>query len=369
MSFLRCAPSVFVIGEEYEILCLLEAEGLFSIRVGEETYYEENAGALPTERTVAKVRVPMAALNAAGRYELLYRRDIERKAYFSLFEDEETLTFDFSPLPAEGDINIYFTADIHCRFESAEMTVSYFGDDLHLLIAAGDIAEVEKEEDFENVAAFLGRVTGGRLPILMVRGNHDTRGHLAERFTKYFPAVGQNTYYTFDLGRFAGVVLDCGEDKPDDHLHYDQKHDGDPVYNGVNVFARFRRRETEFLKGLTLPKDRPLIAISHICPVMTTMKKGDIFDIERELYAEWNRELERLGINVMLTGHLHRAFVAMPGDEVSTLPHSYPVLVGSEIHSYKTVFGTAITLNDAGMTYRFTGEDHAVVSEGYIAFS
>ena len=60
MSFLRCAPSVFVIGEEYEILCLLEAEGLFSIRVGEETYYEENAGALPTERTVAKVRVSLS---------------------------------------------------------------------------------------------------------------------------------------------------------------------------------------------------------------------------------------------------------------------------------------------------------------------
>lgn len=369
MSFLHCTPSVFVIEEEYEILCLLTGPGLFSIRVGEETYYEENAGALPTERTVAKVRVPMAALNAAGRYELVYRRDIDRKAYFSLFEDEETLSFDFSPLPATGDINIYFTADVHCCFESAERTVSYFGDDLHLLIAAGDIAEVEKEEDFEKVAAFLGRVAGGRLPILMVRGNHDTRGHLAERFTKYFPAVGQNTYYSFDLGRFAGVVLDCGEDKPDDHREYGAKYNGAAVYNGTNVFERFRRRETEFLKGLTLPKDRPLIAISHIPPAMTTSHKGDVFDIERELYTEWNRELDRLGINVMLAGHLHRFFLAESGDERSTSPHGYPLLVAAELHGYKTVFGTAITLTEEGMTYRFTGNDHEVVGEGYIPFS
>ncbi len=368
MSFLRCAPSVFVIGDEYEILALLEEPGLFSVKVGEETYYEENAGALPTERTAAKVRVPMTALNAAGHYECVYRRSVDRRAYFSLFGDEEALGFDFSPIPPEGEINIYFTADIHCCFESAERTVTYFGDALHLLIAAGDIAEVEKEEDFEKVAAFLGRTTGGHLPILMVRGNHDTRGHLAERFTEYFPANGQNTYYSFDLGRFAGVVLDCGEDKPDDYLHTDKNHDNDPVYNGVNIFERFRRRELEFLKTLTLPTDRPLIAISHICPAMTTQKKGDVFDIERELYTAWNRELERLGIDVMLTGHLHRAFAVLPGDERAILPHSYPFLVGSELHSMKAVFGTAITLTEEGMTYRFTGDAHEVLGEGYIPF-
>ncbi len=368
MSFLRCTPSVFVIGEEYEILCLLSAPGLFSVRVGNETYYENNTGVLPTERTVAKVRVPMAALNEAKRYEIVFRREIDRKAYFSLFEDEETLGFDFSPIPAEGEVNIYFTADIHGCFEIAERTVSYFGDALHLLIVAGDLAEVQTEEDYELVAAFLGRVAGGRLPVLMVRGNHDTRGHLAELFPKYFPTVGYDTYYPFDLGRFAGVVLDCGEDKPDDYLHYGAGHNGDPVYNGTNIFERFRRRETRFLKALDLPKDRPLIAVSHICPALTTVKKGDVFDIDREVYTEWNRELERLGIDVMLTGHLHRAFLIEPGDERATAPHSYPALVASEFHAYKIIYGTAITLTDAGMTYRFTGEEHEVIDEGYIPF-
>ena len=65
MSFLAYTPSVFVIGEEYEMLFCLTGHGLLSVRVGDTLYYEDNSGALPTERTVARVRVPQAALNAA----------------------------------------------------------------------------------------------------------------------------------------------------------------------------------------------------------------------------------------------------------------------------------------------------------------
>ncbi|MBQ2719138.1 MAG: metallophosphoesterase [Clostridia bacterium] len=370
MSFLTYAPSVFVIGEEYELLLCLRSHGLLSVRVGDTLYYEENSGALPTERTVARVRVPQAALNAARGYEVIFRAAIDRRAYYSLFEEEERESYPFSPLPAKGDIHVYLVADVHSLFESAARTVTYFGEELHLLIAAGDIAEVEREEDFLAVIDFLGKATGGRLPILMVRGNHDTRGHLAERFTDYFPADGRKTYYSFDLGRFVGVVLDCGEDKPDAFQGTDKE--GKllpPSYNGVNIFEAYRRRETEFLRSLSFPEDgRPRIAVCHIPPAITTCHKGDIFDIEHEVYAAWNAELERLGIDVMLSGHLHKIFLAMPDDERNTLPHAYPILVGAWPKNYKSVIGTAITLTDTGLTYRFTDEEHAVLEEGHLDF-
>lgn len=369
MSFLAYTPSVFVIGEEYEMLFCLTGHGLLSVRVGDTLYYEDNSGALPTERTVARVRVPQAALNAAGGYEVIFRAAIDRRAYYSLFEEEERAAFPFSPLPTEGPINIYLVADVHSLFESANATVSYFGDDLHMLIAVGDIAEVEREEHYLAVAEFLGKAAGGRLPILMVRGNHDTRGRLAERFTDYFPADGKKTYYTFDLGRFAGVVLDCGEDKPDDFQGTDKE--GKllpPSYNGANIFEAYRRHETDFLRGLTLKGGRPLLAVCHIPPAITTAHKGDIFDIEHEVYTAWNRELTRLGIDVMLSGHLHATFLAMPDDERNTLPHTYPILVGAWPKNYKTVIGTAITLTDEGLTYRFTDDTHAVLEEGHLDF-
>ena len=41
MSFMLCAPSVFVIGEEYEMLFCLTGHGLLSVRVGDTLYYED----------------------------------------------------------------------------------------------------------------------------------------------------------------------------------------------------------------------------------------------------------------------------------------------------------------------------------------
>ena len=78
MSALRFAPSVFVIGDEYEVLLCLTDPALVSLSVGGETYYEENSGALPSERTVARIRLPQAALDAARGYEVVTRKTIKR---------------------------------------------------------------------------------------------------------------------------------------------------------------------------------------------------------------------------------------------------------------------------------------------------
>ena len=68
-SFLYCKPSVFVIGNEYEILVNLNAFGLCFIKVGDTVYYEENSGVLPSERTIVKIRVPQSELDKAKSYE------------------------------------------------------------------------------------------------------------------------------------------------------------------------------------------------------------------------------------------------------------------------------------------------------------
>ena len=64
-EFLTCTPTVFAIGKEYEIVISLKTFGLCFLKVGDTLYYEENSGVLPSERTVAKIRVPQSALDAA----------------------------------------------------------------------------------------------------------------------------------------------------------------------------------------------------------------------------------------------------------------------------------------------------------------
>ena len=71
MSFLRCMPSVFVIGREYEILLNVKNNGLSFIEIDEDVYYEENTGVLPSERTVLKIRVPQSVLDKAKRYSVV----------------------------------------------------------------------------------------------------------------------------------------------------------------------------------------------------------------------------------------------------------------------------------------------------------
>lgn len=367
MSFLRYNPSVCVIGNEYEIIVNAKENGLLSVRVAGETFEEDNTGCLYSEKSIAKIRVPQSALDQAKSYEVLYRKAIDRKAYFSEFGDEETATFAFKPLEKTEKIHAYHIADVHYNFDIALKTATFFGDELDLLIVNGDIGEVETEENYFEVAKFVGDVAKGELPVLFIRGNHDTRGKLAEKYADYFPTNGKATYFTFEVGCLAGVAFDCGEDKEDTHLHTD----GRPVYNGCNNFKKFRIKETEWLKKVMLPTDKIPFVVGHIPPVHTTSHHGDVFDIERDLYAEWDNQFDRLGAKFMLCGHMHRAYVLLEDDARNTLPHTYPVIVGSACYFGQQpmeLWGTALTIDKDGALVQFTDQDQRVREEYAIKY-
>ncbi len=354
MSFLYCKPSVFVVGKEYEILLNVKTYGICFIEIGEEIYYEENSGVLPSERTVVKIRVSQSALNKAKEYSVVFRETEDRKSYFSTFKELQVEKFSFKPLEKMQDIHIYHIADVHYRFEEAKKMASYFGNDTDLFVVNGDIGEVETEENFLEVCKFTGEISQGEIPMLFVRGNHDTRGRLSELYPKYFPVDGKNTYFTFEIGCLNGVVLDCGEDKLDERSEYDSSENTPTKYRGLNRFHAYRERELVFLKELDFASgDKIPFAISHVCPIKTTYEPNGVFDIERELYSQWNEELERLGIKFMLCGHLHKAFILLQGDEQNLIEHTYPVVVGAA-HTYDDLWGAAITLNKDKMTVCFT---------------
>ena len=355
MDFLKCLPSVFVIGREYEILLYAKKNGLLSVEVDGVTYYEDNAGTLATEKCYAKIRMPQSVLDAAKGYTVCYRESINRKAYFSELGETEREYFAFKPLEKSEDLHIYHVADVHYSFEQAVSMATFFGEELDLLVVNGDIGEVETETNYFEVCQFVGNVAHGEIPVIFARGNHDTRGRLAERFTDYFPANGKQTYYSFEVGCLRGIVLDCGEDKPDANAEY----------GGVNDFEGFRRRETEFLRSLTPAEDKLTFAVSHICPAQNIRERGSIFDIEDEVYRAWNTELARLGVSFMLSGHIHKAYLLEPNDARSLRPHSYPVIVGSAKCGKRkdgnvTLWGTALTLKGDSLLVQFTDQNREV---------
>jgi predicted phosphodiesterase len=279
-----------------------------------------------------------------------------KKSYFSKFEEAETVTYPFRALRKTENIHLYHVADVHCRFEDGIAAATYFGEDLDVLVVNGDIAEVNKESDFTNVAKFMGAIAKGCVPVIFVRGNHDTRGKLASEYSKYYPTENENTYFTFDLGGIAGIALDCGEDKYDDN----------PEYGGTNRFEPFRRRETEFLKNLDGFGDKIVFAVSHVCPVRTIPDGNPLFDIERDVYSEWNRELGRLGIKFMLTGHTHKVELIPPNGGL--LPHNYPLVVGSECQKDGHFLGAALVLNPHSAKVVFNDGEHRVIKTHELSY-
>jgi hypothetical protein len=247
---------------------------------------------------------------------------------------------------------------------------------IEMVLGLGDITETWNEAAYPEAFAAEWELAvseisklDGKIPYTLVRGNHDTRGRLAELYAKYFPVDGMKTYFRFEIGCLNGVALDCGEDKPDVSIEYDSSEATPDKYRGLNRFHAYRQDELKFLKGCELDSENKIaLAVSHVCPMLTTFKPGSIFDIERDTYTAWNAELERMNVKFMLCGHYHKGFILTPEDERNLVAHNYPVIVGSVCVDYKELQGAAITLNKDKAIVRFTDKNGQVIETAEVVF-
>ena len=174
------------------------------------------------------------------------------------------------------------------------------------------------------------------------------RGLLAEKFEFYTPNSNGKTYYTFKLGSIWGVLLDCGEDKPDTSDEY-----------GHTICCHpFRCEQTGYIKNLAVKDAKHKVVVSHI---PFTFTKKEKFDIERELYAEWAKLLkDTVNPEVMICGHEHGLEISEPGDERDSLGHPCTVVVGGDVKSqpptYEIIYyaGAGFVFGESDVTAVFT---------------
>lgn len=106
----------------------------------------------------------------------------------------------------------------------------------------GDVTnDIHREEQI--VGQFLrpgGQAFADTIPHFLGRGNHDVRGRDARLLTQYINGPEDRYYFAFRQGPLACVVLDTGEDKPDDL----------PVYAGLNAFDDFRTEQMHWLASV-----------------------------------------------------------------------------------------------------------------------
>ena len=368
-AHMLAAPSVFAMRDTYQIFVPVDCEMLMTVLVNGEEYYDDSNGIMRSGINMHRVEVPMEALDAAGEYTVILRKMIERKPYFPTSEEPVATVFPFKPLSRDvgAPVHIYHISDAHNLVKSPIAAGQYFGDALDLLILNGDIPNHSGDiKNFNAVYEIASGVTGGTRPIVFSRGNHDTRGIHAEDFPDYTPTCNGKTYYTFRAGNVWGLVLDCGEDKTDDHAEY----------GFTTAFHAFRLKETAFIKDVIRRAGEEYAApdVVHrlvICHIPFTSTPGEPFNIEQELYSEWARLLrEFVKPELMICGHNHRTEVWQVGCEKDHKGQPCPVIIASKPYMPKNgapehFVGGAITLTGDGKIQVVFNDDEGNVREEY----
>lgn len=167
------------------------------------------------------------------------------------------------------------------------------------LIWNGDIFnDIRSEQQIaEQVLAPGGQEFAARRPLLPVRGNHDVRGVRARMLEQYFDLPSGLWYYTLRQGPVAFLVLDTGEDKPDEH----------PVYAGLNDFARYRTVQQEWLRQAIRRKEfrsAPFrVVLQHIPMLWKDYSSTGVFCGDGK--AKWHDILVQAKIQLVVSGHTH----------------------------------------------------------------
>ena len=334
-------PAVFAVGWDYQILLPVEEPSLFWVWVGEKVYYDASNGVMNTLSAIHRVTVPMEVLDRAEEYTVCIKPVIERKPYFTETGKTVERTFPFHPVP-ENNIRAYHISDAHNLTAEPIRAARTFGK-MDFLILNGDVIDHSGDPGkFANVYEICAALTGGTIPVVFSRGNHDMRGNFAEKFAEFTPNQNGNTYYSFRLGSIWGVVLDCGEDKADDH----------PEYGFTVACHPFRMQQTAFLKALISNASgeyeaegiKTRLVISH---TPFPEKNDGAFDIEEDIYREWCRLLgEDIRPDLMICGHTHEAEARYPGCEKDAYGQPCPLAVASGYDDKTYWSGCGFTFGD-----------------------
>lgn len=319
-------PVVFLAGDTYQIVFETDITGIARVIVGNDIYTDNTNGVVRSEDTFHKIILPTEVLDSCGEYTVEFAHIADRKPYFPQSGEfiREHRRF-FAP-GKNPSVKLYMLSDTHTRVSAPSVCGDYFGDELDMLILAGDIGNSASNVDLvKTIHRIAENILHGEKPCVFVRGNHDTRGKYAELLPSIVGNVGGDTFFSFRVGNVWCVGLDCGEDKIDSHAEY-----GD-----IADYRHFRERETRFLRSIIKNKSSEYEAegIEHkiaICHVPFTVIVHDFAD---DIYNEWTKLLNEIGIEVMLTGHKHKIEYHESGKLISEgkTVANFPVVVGARM--------------------------------------
>lgn len=357
-------PIVYVVGTNYQIMVPVTQETLMWVEVDGKLFYDDVNGILRSNTTTHRMTVPQALLDGAGEYKICYRIVNERRPYNSNVSEVFEYVSVFKPVTSENP-RFFSIADAHNEVDKPVAAAKAFGE-IDFLILNGDIPNDAGDiKNFSTIHRIASEITNGEIPVVFARGNHDMRGIYGENIAEHTPTDNGNSYFTFRLGKIWGIVLDCGEDKPDNHSEY-----------GHTVCCEeFRKRQIAFINSVIANAENEYEAegVAYRMVVVhdpfTEYKSNQLSEADLATYMEWARLLrEEVKPDVMISGHVHQAYITNVGDELDKLGQACPVVVGSAPGTkislaprgvwVKDIYvGVGFGLSDIGLSVDFVGHN------------
>ena len=249
-------------------------------------------------------------------YRVYSQEIITYQAYSKKFGEIATSELANFTLPATktGDFTAIIFNDLHKQEATLKALYKQVEDTAYdFVVFNGDCVDDPRNEAdaIQYISACNDVVKADHTPVFYLRGNHEIRNAFSIGLRDLYDYVGDKTYGAFSWGDTRVVMLDCGEDKPDDHW----------VYYGLNDFSGLRQDQVRFLekevKTKAFKKAKKRVLLHHIPVYGAPGEYNPCLEL-------WNPILKKAPFNVAINAHTH-AFSYHPKGSAG---NNFPVVVG-----------------------------------------
>lgn len=297
-------PVVYAVEDTYQIVFSTNHPAVVWVEVDGEQYFDLFAGSMKSKDTVHKITIPQEKLDEAKSYSIHAEKMIYRGPFGGFKGKEISKSYDFHPVNSSDGLVYYTITDVHHARKGA-VGAALSVEDLDFLVILGDsvgMTEYEKDAQFTNQLAH--DVTGGEIPVVYARGNHEIKGAYGEELYKYVGSKNESFYYWFTLSDVFGITLDLGEDH----------NDGWWEYYGTDRFSLYHDEQTRFLEELVAAKpyeDYNYTLVACHIPIQFVNSRKD----HAEVKVAWTELLNQIEPDLAVYGHQHDLYPFLEGQE------------------------------------------------------
>ena len=217
-------PVVFDAGEYYSVVWQtsqdIKSAGYVDIDGISKTFMDAHGGKLRTEVTHS-VRIPKATLN--GKKFTVSNRVVTNYSGYGTHSSTDPLKFgaytygvtvNFNDVTAKTDnYNILAVANKTGGMQDAYKLKAKYSQTPDLLVLTGDMVEdLNSEQNFASLLDYANTVTGGSCPVLLLRGENETKGEFAPYLSRIIRPVTpelvlNRTYHNFKQGTLSVITV------------------------------------------------------------------------------------------------------------------------------------------------------------------